>query len=961
MYLSTALRATSAQVAVRSAFCRDNNQPDWSVVMNLRVAALLLITCSFSRALTYEPLSKLEDPLIWGLQGNANSNACVVSGNGLTTGFTSTATQLVANDRNGFSDAFARAGSAMGRIGLRASGAEPQGRVTRVALSDSGRYVALLTEDDLLENQGGPNPLFELSVYWVDLQTNTMRLASKTLTGTRAYVSRFQVEISGNGRYVVFDSDSDQLVNGDSNTDTDVFRFDSTTDTVALVSSSSAAVIGNSDSTAGSIDDSGDWVAFESNASNLVPASSGNQVYVKQLSTGAILRASQTTAGVAAASAARAHIAGAAGFVVYESDSQLVGNDTDSFDDIYRHNLSTRTTERVSVSAFSGNAPNADSNRPNVSANGRFVWFESDASNFTATAPIIAGQIYRRDMANNTILQASNGLLSAFDPKTSDDGQVVCFQTKASLLPSDSNGILDVYRYSAALSVTEHVSIGGIASASVFSAYPSYRAAPALNASRALMLSDAQDLDRDSFLPSEFEGQLLDVTPSTGQISLIAPRGIEASSVQVTPDAQWATVDLYTNDLTIADTNNQLDTYRLNLNTGVWSLLSVGTTGSAAGVSPLSKSYISGTGNRVAFLSDASNLIATDTNSLRDVFLWQSSTVIRRINVDANGVEANGEATDLAMDQGGNLIGFSSAASNLVPGDTNASSDVFVRDLSTLTLTRVSLSTTGAQLSHHSRSPTISVDGRYIGYFQDALAPTGGFYIFDRTTQSTVQMQIPAGVTVYSDSLRFSQNPRYLIYYGLDANNTDVAYRYDRVAAAPNFELLRTSVPTANRIPRIYDASMANNTQAMISTDSAVAIDDYNNRSDVVLVRLQPGELSFTGTTINVAESAGTIDIPIQRLLGSDGLVGTASNFIALTADALDYTIVQANATWVSGDSGLQNLRLTIVDDGQVEANETLRVQLTAIDGGAIGALPGQVTITITDNDQPLIFANGFE
>jgi hypothetical protein len=930
--------------------------------------AALFLLASNLHAVTYQPLSVAEDPLIWGVQGNAHSTACALSGNGLATAFTSSATQLVLNDNNGFSDAFLRVGSALRRIGLRASGAEPLGRATRVAISDTGRYIAVLTDEDLLETQGGPNFTFNLSAYWIDLQTNTIRLASKTLTGTRATIGRTQIDISGNGRYVVFDSEDSQITAGDSNNETDIFRYDATADTVALVSSNAAGVIANSYSTAARIDDSGDWVVFESEADNLIPAAVGigDQVYVKQLSTGMILRVSQSTAGAASSRASRAHIAGAGGFVVFETPSRLVATDTDNFDDIYRHNLSTRATERVSVSAFSGNAPNADSNNATISANGRYVWFDSDVTNFNppppavAGAPFAVGQIYRRDMSSNTILQATNGSASAFDARSSDDGQVVCFMTQANLLPSDRNEFFDVYRYSAALGTTEQVSIANSILPSPYSAYGSVHAVPTLNAARVLIRSDAAELDRDNFQPGDLEGRLLSIAPTSGQITAIDPPSIGATSVEVTPDGQWAAVDLESN-ASANDLNFRTDSYRLNLATGAYTLLSAATTGSAAGTDSTISSRINGTGNRVVFLSSASNLVANDTNARTDAFLWQSGTPIRRMNLSTAGVQANESVLDVDMDASGNSIVFQSVASNLVNGDTNGESDIFVHDLTQLTTTRVSVGSGGSQLTEGSFEPTISPDGRYVAYYQNTTVPTGGFYIYDRTTQTTERMALPAGMSPYGESLRFSQSPRYLSYIALNPQNVQIAYRYDRMAAEPNFELWRTSPPAANRTPFIYSVRMATLLQALIATDEPIAPGDNNNRSDIVFATLQAGELSFTGSTLVVAESAGTIDIPIQRLLGTDGMVSTGSNFIAVSANLSDYTIVQPNATWVSGDSTQQVLRLSIIDDVQVEGNETLRVQLTAIDGGASSAMPGQVTITIIDNDSPLIFANGFE
>ena len=126
---------------------------------------------------------------------------------------------------------------------------------------------------------------------------------------------------------------------------------------------------------------------------------------------------------------------------------------------------------------------------------------------------------------------------------------------------------------------------------------------------------------------------------------------------------------------------------------------------------------VSSDGRYVAFASYASNLVAGDTNGQRDVFVRDMSTgTVVRVSVDSDEAEANNDSTDPSISADGRFVAFESYASNLVAGDTNGKHDVFVRDLTATTTVRVSVNSLGVQGNFGSFNPSISADGRYVGF-----------------------------------------------------------------------------------------------------------------------------------------------------------------------------------------------------------------------------------------------------
>jgi Tol biopolymer transport system component len=123
----------------------------------------------------------------------------------------------------------------------------------------------------------------------------------------------------------------------------------------------------------------------------------------------------------------------------------------------------------------------------------------------------------------------------------------------------------------------------------------------------------------------------------------------------------------------------------------------------------------------VAFESLASNIVPGDTNNTRDIFVRDRLTnTTTRVSVDSAGNQANSRSVGSSISADGRFVAFHSDASNIVPGDTNGKRDIFVRDTLTNTTTRVSFDSAGNQANSESYYPSISADGRFVAFLSNA-------------------------------------------------------------------------------------------------------------------------------------------------------------------------------------------------------------------------------------------------
>jgi Tol biopolymer transport system component len=210
------------------------------------------------------------------------------------------------------------------------------------------------------------------------------------------------------------------------------------------------------------------------------------------------------------------------------------------------------------------------------------------------------------------------------------------------------------------------------------------------------------------------------------------------------------------------------------------SLSSTEATGNNSSFSP----SISAEGRYVAFFSYASNLVPNDTNGSADVFVRdRQNGTTARVSLNSAGAQANGESGSVAISASGRFVAFGSAASNLVPGDTNGADDVFVRDRQNGTTRRVSVSSGGTQANADSYVRFISPDGRFIVIVSSAsnLVPNdtnGAEDVFLRDTQigTTERVSLgPSGRQANGDSIfgSISTNGRY-VAFSTEANNLGV-------------------------------------------------------------------------------------------------------------------------------------------------------------------------------------------
>jgi hypothetical protein len=281
------------------------------------------------------------------------------------------------------------------------------------------------------------------------------------------YSQIFGNQISADGRYVVFHSFASNLVPGDFNGQTDIFVRDRVANTTILASKNNSGTPGDSGSLAPSISADGRYVTFSSAASNLVPADTNGSpdIFVFDRVAQTIQRVSVDNGGVEGNDgSSNAMISGNGNFIVFWSNaSNLVPNDNNGVSDIFVHDRLAGTVERVSVDN-SGNEGDSASQYPTISFDGRYVAFHSFATNFASGGNGANAFVY--DRQTNTIERVSEnnagnpGNISSRFPIISDSGRYVTFESFASdLVPSDTNGSPDTFVYDRQTNTIEMISV----------------------------------------------------------------------------------------------------------------------------------------------------------------------------------------------------------------------------------------------------------------------------------------------------------------------------------------------------------------------------------------------------------------------------------------------------------------------------------------------------------------------
>jgi MYXO-CTERM domain-containing protein len=372
------------------------------------------------------------------------------------------------------------------------------------------------------------------------------------------------------------------------------------------------------------------------------------------------------------------------------------------------HDCNGRQFERVSVSS-SGGEGDAGSLLPYLSVDGCTVGFKSDATNLVTNDTNGVTDVFVRDRSSDNTERVStnaNGVEAndfSFPPGVSADGRLVAFGSAATnLVDNDANGRADTFLKNRDGEAVERLSIEAVA-------------CPAAGCG----------------------GGSLDEATAVSANGLIVAFSSAAAS------------------LVPGDLNETTDVFVRNRENGTTELISKSQVGADRGNSangPSLSPALSSNGRFVVFVSKATNLAngIDPENTKNEIWLWdRQDQIMERISVTIDGKAANGNCRTPSVSDDGNFVAFASDANNLVPGDTNGVSDVFVRDRAAGTTIRIEppdgCTLGGGAASQpvgFSDTPSISGDGRFVAFtsleanfVSDDTNGVADIFVFDRTSR----------------------------------------------------------------------------------------------------------------------------------------------------------------------------------------------------------------------------------
>jgi Ca2+-binding RTX toxin-like protein len=709
-----------------------------------------------------------------GATADGNSFLPSLSTDGHLIAFSSMAANLVPNDGNTVADIFVRdrITGITSAVSVASDGTTSGNGVSYTsAMTPDGQYVAFWSRASNLI-AGDSNGVGDIFVR--NLVSGVTSRVSTAGDGHQANgSSQYSPVITPDGRFVVFTSDATNLLDGDTNAVTDIFIKDLATGLVRQISTGAAGQQANAASYSPAVSADGQLVAFYSHASNLVSGDNNGaaDVFFKNLASGAITRISVAPGGGEGnGSSFLPSISADGRRIVFVSDaSNLVAGDTNGLPDIFVKDLVTGDLSCVSTDAGKGTA-NGASYTPMISGNGRYVVFASDASDLVAGDTNGLRDLFIRDLENGITIRVSTSNAGgqangpSFTPTLTADGRFLAFSSGArNLAPGDANSFSDVFLRDMGYVGVDVLAGGsgddtydlvrpdtvqenaGEGSDTVIARYSGYLLPD--HVENLMLAAGDRAIGYGNALPNRMSGSAADevLVGREGDDTLAGGEGhdillggdgadvLQGNVLQATTlfanvigapvvglipafsvDGRYAVFASNADGLVANDTNAATDIFIKSLVTGQIVRLSTDASGAQANAASYTPG-ISTDGHLVAFASDASNLVADDTNAVRDIFVKDgTSGTVTRISTAYEGGEANGDSVAPALSPDGRYVAFVSVASNLVDGDNNGVEDVFVKDLLTESIRRVSTGALGEQADAGSFTPAFSADGRYL-------------------------------------------------------------------------------------------------------------------------------------------------------------------------------------------------------------------------------------------------------
>jgi hypothetical protein len=333
---------------------------------------------------------------------------------------------------------------------------------------------------------------------------------------------------------------------------------------------------------------------------------------------------------------------------------------------------------------------------------------------------------------------------------------------------------------------------------------------------------------------------------------------------------------------------------------GTTTLISVNTSGTNGGNDNSIPLALSADGRYVLFESSASDLVNNDTNNATDIFVRdQVSGTTVLVSVATNGLPGNGASRNAVMTPDNRYVAFSSAASDLIDGDTNGIRDIFVRDLQTGTTVLASVGAQSTGSSDLSDSPAITADGRYVAFYSSAtnlvpgISNVGEVYVRDLTAQTTTWASIDGRSLFYqttgssnaiSCSPSISEDGTFVAFETCTNHATfnsarGIALRYN--LSSGTTELIHTNV----NCPIV---SLEDNQNVTMSPDGRFVLlvanaNDFSGASTAIYLWD-----SFSGTNIPISLDISN-NLPLNALCDSPTL-SSNGQFVAFISSAANLT-----------------------------------------------------------------------
>lgn len=519
-----------------------------------------------------------------------------------------------------------------------------------------------------------------------------------------------------------------------------------------------------------------------------------------------------------------------------------------------------------------GMAAGAQANRWAISADGRYVAFSTYDSNVLDDGA--GGGVFLKDFETGTLIRVSTSSsgVAAWGgeyPSISDDGRYVAFQSyDPNLLPGNDSGQTQIY--------VKDLQTGAV-----------YRASSDSNGNAANGYS---------------------------------------SIAYISPDGRYVAFGSNADNLVEGDNNGVTDIYLKDLQTGTITRVTVGMDGGDSNGESSDWGVVSAGGRYVAFETDASNLVAGDTNNQNDVFLKDMVTgTVRILSRAADGGVANEASFVPSISPDGRYIVFDSEASNLVAGDTNGKDDVFLFDTQTESLTLISTNADGVQGNGHSLSPVVSDDGRFVAFRSYATnfglagdTVTSSLFVKDVVTGEVVCLSVtPDGTpsTGWSYNIGISGDGHYITF----SSEADDLVPNDTNGSSDVFRVANPLFGGSSNVHEFGPGSGADVIDASDSGLEVVRLTGDIQTTDVQLFRDEANlYLAITGTA-DILTFAGWFADPAYRietiefadgtwdatvLAGAQMAAGSTSGTFVARGSGDDIVLGSAGADAISAKAG---------------------------------------------------------